>query len=65
VDPAQTYRMYATVAADMAADTIDPGIRASLLKMAEALRGLADKEEGGSVQQQQQQQQPQPDDDDV
>ncbi|MGB6661213.1 MAG: hypothetical protein WBE90_19555 [Xanthobacteraceae bacterium] len=52
--------MYATIAAEMAADTADPGRRVSLLEMAQAWRALADKEEGHVAQQQQQ---PQPEDD--
>jgi hypothetical protein len=43
--PAQTYRMYASIAADMAAEATDPGRRASLLEMAQAWRTLADKAE--------------------
>jgi hypothetical protein len=60
VTPAEHYRMYATIAAEMAADTADPGRRVSLLEMAQAWRALADKEEGHVAQQQQQ---PQPEDD--
>jgi hypothetical protein len=54
--PAQTYRMYAGIAADIAADNPDPGRRVSLLEMAQAWRVLADKEDGPPVVQQQQQQ---------
>jgi hypothetical protein len=60
VDPVHYYRMYARIAADIAADTTDPGRRASLLEMALAWRTLAEKAEGPRVAQQQQQ--PQPDD---
>jgi hypothetical protein len=45
--------MYATIAAEMAAETADPGRRVSLLEMAQAWRALADKEEGSDVAQQQ------------
>jgi hypothetical protein len=67
VTPAEHYRMYAEIAAGMAAETTDPGRRVSLLEMAqawraladkEAWRALADKEEGSHVAQQ-----PQPDND--
>jgi hypothetical protein len=72
VTPAETYRMYATVAEDMAAaETADPGRRASLLKMAQAWHELAEKEDQPpppqtrpeARQPAQQQQQPQPGDD--
>jgi hypothetical protein len=55
------YRMYATIAADMAAETTDPGRRASLLEMAQAWQRLADKVGEGPQHAVQQQQQPQPD----
>jgi hypothetical protein len=45
IDLAAYYKMYAGIAADMAADTIDPARRASLLEMAQAWRTLAEKEE--------------------
>ena len=69
--PAETYKMYATIAEDMAAETTDPERRASLLEMAEAWQELAEKEDRPlplqthtPVQQPAQQpQQPQPDDD--
>jgi hypothetical protein len=53
VTPAGHYRMYAAMAADMAAEATDPGSRATLLEIAQTWRNLADKEE---------QSQPQPDD---
>ena len=53
--------MYAEIAEDMAAETTDPGRRVSLLKMAQAWRALADKEEDSPTSAQQQQQ---PDKDD-
>ena len=56
--PAEHYRMYAEIAAGMAAETTDPGRRVSLLEMAQAWRALADKEEGSHVAQQ-----PRPDND--
>jgi hypothetical protein len=59
IDPADYYRMYARIAADLAADTADTARRASLLEMAQAWRNLADKAEGAPhVVQQQQQPQP-------
>ena len=58
VTPVETYRMYAAIAGDMAAESTDPGRRVSLLEMARAWRALADKEEGSHVAQQQQQPQP-------
>ena len=70
--PADFYRMYASIAADMgAAETTDPARRVSLLEMAQAWHELADKEDRPLPQQThaqahqpaQQQQQPQPDDD--
>jgi hypothetical protein len=51
--------MYATIAAEMAAETTDPGRRASLFEMAQAWRALAEKEEGHVTQQPP----PQPDND--
>ena len=67
--PAESYRMYATIAADMAAETTDPRHRASLLEMAQAWNELAEKEDqppppqthAQARQPAQQQQQPQPD----
>ena len=56
--PAETCRMYATIAADMAGEATDTGRRVSLLEMAQAWRTLADKEDGSHVAQQQQQPQP-------
>ena len=71
--PADTYRMYATIAADMAAETTDSRHRASLLEMAQAWHEheLAEKEDqplplqahAQAQQPAQQQQQPQPDED--
>jgi hypothetical protein len=58
VTPLETYRMYATIAADLAAEATDTGRRVSLLEMAQAWRALADEEEGSDVAQQQQQPQP-------
>jgi hypothetical protein len=63
--------MYATIAADMAADTTDPDKRASLLEIAQAWQELAEKEDrpvppqthAQAQQRAQQQQQPQSDDD--
>jgi hypothetical protein len=55
-NPADTYRMYAKIAADLAADEADPGSRASLLDMAQAWKKLADQEAPRVAQQQQQQQ---------
>jgi hypothetical protein len=43
--PTDTYRMYAKIAADLAADETDPNDRASLLEMAEAWQTLADEAE--------------------
>jgi hypothetical protein len=68
-DVSDTYRMYATIAADMAADETEPVRCASLLEMAQAWQRLADKaEESGFDRPPEprvvlQQQQPQPDDD--
>jgi len=45
VTPAEHYRMYATIAADMAAEAADPSWRASLLEKAEAWRKLAEEAE--------------------
>jgi hypothetical protein len=69
--PADTYRMYATIAADLAAAETDPARRVSLLEMAQAWQRLADKEErppppqthAQAQQPAQQQQQPQQDND--
>jgi hypothetical protein len=58
--PAEHYRMYATIAVDMAADAANADRRVSLLAMAQEWRRLADKAEGPQ-QVVQQQQQPQPD----
>jgi hypothetical protein len=57
LSPADTYRMYAKIAAELVAEEDDPGSRASLLEMAQAWQKLAD-EEAPSVAQQQQQPQP-------
>jgi hypothetical protein len=59
-NPADTYRMYAKLAADMAAEESDPRNRASLLDMAQAWKKLADRDAPSTAQQQQQ---PQPDGD--
>jgi hypothetical protein len=64
-----TYRMYATIAAGMAADETDPGRCASLLEMAQAWQRLADKADRSADETPAppsvvlQQQQPQPDGD--
>jgi hypothetical protein len=61
--PAETYRMYAAIAADMAAETTDPTHRASLLEMAQAWHELPPATHAQVQQPAQQQQQQQPDDD--
>jgi hypothetical protein len=43
--PAQTYRMYAEMAVDMAADTTDQTNRVSLLEIAQAWQKLAEKQD--------------------
>jgi hypothetical protein len=55
VEPRDYYRMYASIAADMAADAADAGHRASLLEMAQAWQKLAEKSEAPRAVQQQQQ----------
>jgi NAD-dependent oxidoreductase involved in siderophore biosynthesis len=47
--------MYASIAADMAADAADAGHRASLLEMARVWQKLAEKSEAPRAVQQQQQ----------
>jgi hypothetical protein len=54
-EPAAYYKLYAANCAEMAAESSDPGRRASLLEMAQAWRILAERaEKRGAVQQQQQ-----------
>lgn len=43
--PADFYRMFASIAADMAVDATDPVQRTSLLELAQTWRTLADEQE--------------------